>query len=478
MASSFLLKEEHVGFWLTNQRKGDNIMKRTVLVSSLLLVLLLALTPAVAYAGPPAQDGTGEGESTIAKVIGALGLYAAMMMVLAVGAEVVIDAVRPIFGLKHQTLATEAISRMREWLPGTLADLGASTEAQRQLNASMEKLEELTTGYEGRVEELHEKIQEAVPAFVKELASKDIRAVMDNRWSELASALKLEEGDEGDIKAWLEETLKELQTTNAAEIAVHLQATSTLLDAVRKRNSELRGVLGRAWNGLRQRAFRLGNSLGTAWWNKIFRFVLFIPSYLEYAWGWLRNRLPDGETFNQKLENLGQHSPFGVLTTLEEAAARIFEEDAEQKNREKARISWIRVLSAVVGVVLAASLRVDAIQLLSPILGDTVGNFARVDAEGQASEWCTVGQLIEKSCPGESARVEAVEGGGVARAASNVFQSVMVALLNLTPGIYLSGLGAAAGSSFWHDQLDKLRSAKTVVSQVEELAGQVKGMGG
>ncbi|MEA3339378.1 MAG: hypothetical protein U9R15_05375, partial [Chloroflexota bacterium] len=353
------------------------------------------------------------------------------------------------------------------------------TEAQRQLNASMKELEELTTGYEDRVEELHEKIEEAMPAFVKELASKDVRAVMDNRWSELASALKLEEGDEGDIKAWFEETLKELQDTNATEIAAHLQATSTLLDAVRKRNNELRGILGRAWSGLRQRMFRLGNSLGAGWLGKIFRFVLFIPSYLEYAWRWLRDRLPDGETFNEKLENLGQHRPFGVLTTLEEAATRIFEEDAEQKNRENARISWIRVLSAVVGIVLAASLRVDTIQLLAPILGDTVGNFARVDAGGQAIKWCTVGQLIEKSCPGESARVEALAAdGGVAQAASNVFQAVMVTLLGLTPGIYLSGLGAAAGSSFWHDQLDKLRSAKTVVSQMEELAGQVKGMGG
>jgi len=453
-------------------------MKRTFFVL-LLVALLLALTPAIAYAGPLVQDGSGEEESTIAKVIGALGLYAAMMMVLAVGAEVVIDAVRPIFGLKRQTSATEAIGKMREWLPGTLADLGASTEAQRQLNASMKKLEELTTGYEGRVEELHEKIQEAMPAFVKELASKDVRAVMDNRWSELASALKLEENDEVTIKAWFEETLEELQGTNATEIAAHLQATSTLLDAVRKQNNELRGVLGRVWSGLRQRMFRLGNSLGEGWLGKLFRFVLFIPSYLEYAWVWLRNRLPDGETFNQKLENLGQHKPFGSLTTLEEAATRIFEEDAGQKNRENARISWIRVLSAVVGIVLAASLRVDAIQLLSPILGDTVGNFARVDAEGQAIEWCTVGQLLEKSCPGEAARVEAMaEDGGVAQAASNVSQAVMVALLGLTPGIYLSGLGAAAGSSFWHDQLDKLRNAKTTVSQVEELAGQIKGMGG
>ncbi len=452
-------------------------MKRTLLVL-LLVALLLALTPAVACASPLEQDGDGETESTIAKVIGALGLYAAMMMILAVGAEVVIDAVRPIFGLKRQTSATEALGRMRDWLPGTLAELGASTEAQRQLNASMKKLQELTTEYEDRAEELHTKIQEALPAFVKELASKEVRDVMDEHWSELASALKID-GNEGDIRAWFEQTLEELKATNATEIATHLEAAATLLDAVRKQNNDLRGVIGRFWNGLRRRMFNLGNSLGESVVGKIVRSVLFIPSYLEYLWAWLRNRLPDGESFNERLDKLGQHKPFGALTTLEQAATRIFEEDAAQKNRENTRIAWLRVLSAVVGIVLAASLRVDSIQLLSPILGGTVGNFARLDTQGQPVEWCTVGQLIEKSCPGEAARVETPpESSGAAQAASSAFQAVVVALLGLTPGIYLSGLGAAAGSAFWHDQLDKLRGAKTAVAQVEELAGRVKGMAG
>lgn len=453
-------------------------MKRALFVL-LLVALLFALTAPVAYAGPPAQDGDGAEESTIAKVIGALGLYAAMMMILAVGAEVVIDAVRPIFGLKRQTSATEAISKMREWLPGTLADLGASPEAQQRLNDSMKKLEALTSEYEDRAEQLHKKIQEAIPDLVKELASKEVREVIDSRWSELASALKLGEGNEEDIKQWLEATLEELKGTNATEIVTHLHATSTLLDAVREQNTQLRGWLGKIWDGLRGRTFKWGNSLDKGGLQAMLRFVLFIPSYLEYFWAWLRGKFSDSQdTFNERLEKLGQHQPFGYFDTLEEAAKRIFEEDAAQKNRENTRIAWLRLLSAVVGIVLAASLRVDSIQLLSPILGDAVGSFARVGAEGQVVEWCTVGQLIEKSCPGEAAQVEGPERGGVAQAASNAIQNFVVVLLGLTPGIYLSGLGAAAGSAFWHDQLDKLRGAKETVTQVEELASQLKGMTG
>ena len=452
-------------------------MKRALFVL-LLVALLLALTPTIAYAGPLAQDGGEEEESTIAKVIGVLGLYAAMMMILAVGAEVVIDVVRPIFGLKRQTSATEAINKMREWLPGTLAELGASSEAQQQFNESMNRLEELMTEYEDRAERLHKQIQEAMPALVKELACKEVRDVMDSSWSELASTLKLGEENEGEVRAWLEGTLEALKATNATEVAAHLQATSTLLDAVRERNNDLRGWLGKVWHGLRGRMFEWGNSLGEGWLRALLRFVLFIPSYLEYFWAWLRGRLPDEDTFNEKLEKLGQHKPFGSLTTLEEAAKRIFEEDADQKNRENSRITWIRVLSAVVGIVLAASLRVDSIQLLAPILGDATRNFARVDAQGQVVEWCTMGQLLKKSCPGEAMQAEESTDSGVAQVATDTFHAVMIVLLGLTPGVYLSGLGAAAGSAFWHDQLDKLRGAKETVAQVEELAGQLKEMTG
>ena len=81
---------------------------RRLLIVLLFVTLLAAMTPAIAHAGPLAQGG-GEGEGdAIGNVIGTLGLYAAMMAVLAVGSEVLIDAVRPIFGLKRKTSATEA----------------------------------------------------------------------------------------------------------------------------------------------------------------------------------------------------------------------------------------------------------------------------------------------------------------------------------------------------------------------------------
>ena len=44
---------------------------------------------------------------------------------LAIGAEVLIDAIRPIFGLKRKTSASEALEDMKQWLPGTLEEWAA-----------------------------------------------------------------------------------------------------------------------------------------------------------------------------------------------------------------------------------------------------------------------------------------------------------------------------------------------------------------
>jgi hypothetical protein len=36
----------------------------------------------------------------------------------------------------------------------------------------------------------------------------------------------------------------------------------------------------------------------------------------------------------------------------------------------------------------------------------------------------------------------------------------------------VSGLAASAGSTFWHDQLDRLQVTKKVVGQLSEMTGQ------
>lgn len=445
-------------------------MKRLSLVL-LLLVLLLALTPAIAQACPLAQEGGGDEMSDVGRVIGTLGLYAAMMMVLAVGAEVMIDAIRPIFGLKRQTSASEALGKMKDWLPGTMADLGVSAEAQQQLNERIEKLGEVATQFEDRAERVRAAVQEQLPDILKDTAIHTLDDVLGKHWPGLEAKLRRidPDMDTAEVKTWLEATLADLEESNVAELATRLHAVSSLLDAVRQQNNQLRGPLYKLWRWLRDGLEGVGRAAEAIEWMPrllvtVILFLCRIPAYLEYFWAWLRRSLPDGDTFRERLENLGRHKKFSSLLTAEDAATRILAENAVQKDREHTRIAWLRILSVVVGVALAAILQVDSVQLLAPILGDAAAKFRSVDAAGQVIKWHTMGDLIGWQ--------------GAARGQVGLWSAILAALLGLTPGIYLSGLGAAAGSAFWHDQLDKLRNIKGAVSQVEDLTSQLKGMTG
>ena len=119
------------------------------------------------------------------------------------------------------------------------------------------------------------------------------------------------------------------------------------------------------------------------------------------------------------------------------------------------------------------NVRVDSFELLQPIMEKATTRFHYVDVQ-EREHWCSMGELIRAHgvCSEQVAAPEVAAQAGVS---PSVLEAMWTMILNLTPGVILSGLGAAAGSGFWHDQLDKLRSAKETVSQVEKMAAQIKG---
>jgi len=141
--------------------------KRSVLLAVFLLVLLfsVSITPALASpdtdttsqteeetSTPDDQDGgqgdapageeeTGEnGTDAFGRLFGTLGLFAAMMAVLALGNEVVIDTTKFALGMKSKPTAMKAFNDFRSELPGQLRDLGASEEATKQLTDTIDKM--------------------------------------------------------------------------------------------------------------------------------------------------------------------------------------------------------------------------------------------------------------------------------------------------------------------------------------------------
>jgi hypothetical protein len=91
------------------------------------------------------------------------------------------------------------------------------------------------------------------------------------------------------------------------------------------------------------------------------------------------------------------------------------------------RVAWIRFLSLVIGIGWAVIIQINSLDLLDPVIPDTIANLLG----GSDTLWYNVA------------------------------------------GLLLSGLGAAAGSSFWHDQMARLRQAGQVVDVAEQMKAQV-----
>jgi hypothetical protein len=460
-------------------------MQRLLLIL-LAVTLLLALTPTPAYAGPLLSDG-GEGTfDTVASVIGTLGLYAAMMAVLAVGAEIVIDIAKPVLGLKRNKTAGEALDELKQWMPAAIEDLGLAPDAREKLNDSIEELKSVTDRFASRTERAHTIVQEQLPDILKDLAVYSVKEVLNAHWPEIEAQLEeieaaihaegatddaldrledvLEEHEpdlaqelhrlRGEVdtgaalnavQAWLTKTLNRLKGTSVAEIEAQVENFNHILQAIEEQRHKLEGPARKLWRWLRD-----------APWSRGWLGWLLIR--LEYGWTWLRGKLPEGE-FSEQLAYLRAPYKLPAVKNLQEAFSRLLEVDGQYQIREQRRITWLRVISAVVGVGLAATLRVDSLQLLKPLLGDAADIFS-----SQAAQWYTFADLIEQGL-----------GSDPTLALPGILERAAATLLSLTPGTVLSGLGAAAGSSFWHDQLARLRSFKETARQGEEIVQQLGG---
>jgi hypothetical protein len=90
------------------------------------------------------------------------------------------------------------------------------------------------------------------------------------------------------------------------------------------------------------------------------------------------------------------------------------------------RVAWIRIFSLVIGFGWAVLLQINSLDLLDPVVPDVITELLG----GVQSSWYAIAGLV------------------------------------------LSGLGAAAGSSFWHDQMQRLQQAGQVVDTAEQLKQQ------
>jgi uncharacterized coiled-coil protein SlyX len=116
------------------------------------------------------------------------------------------------------------------------------------------------------------------------------------------------------------------------------------------------------------------------------------------------------------LAKYGHLTPDNVANVMRELEARY-------QSLSDNRLAWIRLLSLVIGVAWAFILQINS---LDPVVPDTIAHLLG----GTNTLWYTIAGLV------------------------------------------LSGLGAAAGSSFWYEQMARLRQARQVVDTTEQLKQQ------
>jgi len=123
----------------------------------------------------------------------------------------------------------------------------------------------------------------------------------------------------------------------------------------------------------------------------------------------------------QTLKDLGLESQ--INATQKEIAVKFSTLREKYASSQKQRITILRTLSAVVGIIIAFALQINTFEILSSLFS----------AETIQSLSTPAGQI---------------------------------------GGVVLTGLAASAGSSFWHDMIGRARNIKDTMKQVEDLTGK------
>jgi len=77
----------------------------------------------------------------LARLFAGLGMFAAVMAIMAVGTEVVIDSFKFFVGLKQKVTAMEALDSLKEELPRQLTELGVEPKSQERIDKLFKELE-------------------------------------------------------------------------------------------------------------------------------------------------------------------------------------------------------------------------------------------------------------------------------------------------------------------------------------------------
>lgn len=129
------------------------------------------------------------------------------------------------------------------------------------------------------------------------------------------------------------------------------------------------------------------------------------------------------ESALKTLTELGLESQ--VNTAQKEIAIKLATLREQYASSQRQRITWLRTISALIGIVIAFVLHINTFEILGSLFS------------------------------------------------AEIIQSFSTPLGQFG-GVVITGLAASAGSSFWHDMLGQVRNAKDTVKQVEKVVTSVE----
>jgi len=507
-------------------------MRRFVIVTSL-AVALLAMT-STAWAAPLTQEPPGALDN-FSQVIGALGLLAAMMAVLALGTEVVIDTLKLLLGFKRKPATLSALKELGDKLPGQLGDLGLTDEAGKKVSALAQQLGQvlqpvqqvqdfteaakngdLKEAFRKADEFLHvtdsqqlatlqtaigQQIRQGLGTILVRLqlpadqtqailqAATSIAGTLDQTDVRPALLTGLRDTAAEIMQAWIkgqEQTLvlggrEAVRAAFQERVVPELQMLGLDDDAVEAIREQLNGTV----NSLSSQASVYLESV-----RELVQAVetrrMEIQSPLRKVWRKLREWPILGNTTRwQDTKLLSWLRGHGLLTAVESLFNWVFQKQPESgKPGQPAQVPPLTA-TKLAGYLLESddkqkdeeASRLRWLRVISAIVGIYLAYLLQVNAIDLVAGSAEIFKFLTKI------NAEIVTTERVLMWLNPPWllwllrTDHIIAVqpgLQLNAGILLSGLAASAGSAFWHDQLEKLQIAKKSVGQVEQLVATVK----
>lgn len=433
---------------------------------------------------------------------------------------------------KYQTIAGQIVSAFKakatavldrvpslvgNWLAGWMEDLSLSSYVQGEVVSSVTAI--LTAQMETLKRELNQLQPKGVAGWLKKVTgnmnkivrklaevsekqgseaaadwleqqgetlinfgSQEVLGQFDNELRPFLASLGLKAADIDKARNELQKGLGYLSSQAQASNALYVASLKELLLSVEERRNAMQSPFRKIWRSIRGTSYPLivalvalviggagiviGAGLLSAERTRLGWWVIIIPvivsiliaffgdrylksivndssrwmysigeffSWLESLWNRILQRPNSYGDVEQEIKELIAKLDEGVAGT--KVAAILQERTDKHRDEEASRLRWLRVISLIIGVALAYFLRVDAAVLLEAVIPEIAEKI----------------NVLPLTMP--------------------PFSEAMP----LTPGMILTGLAAAAGSAFWHDQLDRLQASKQAAEAAAGLLRDVKG---